>query len=446
MNSSDSPSRITKAFGVSGNKNTIPTDATTETLAGGIATFESGFPPLTMTPISAGGKPPSGKDVNGILYSVTLQQQWQNAGMTYAFNNSFASAIGGYPKGAIIPSSVYTGQWLNLSEDNSASPESSSGASTGWVPINNYGTTIISGLTNASITLSSLQAAKERITLNGTLTANINILFPAWVKSWVVQNNTTGNFNITCKTASGSGVTVMPGMVSRLYCDGANITDETLSANNDMTGAVMPFAMNVAPTGWLACNSDAVSRITYARLFARIGTLYGAGDGLTTFNLPDMRGEFVRGGDGGRGVDTGRVFGSAQEGAIQSHIHTGTTNGGGGHTHTATTASAGAHTHTVSGTAASAGAHTHAYTAWAQGYGGNRFSMDDVLFGAYTNNTASAGAHTHTVSGTAASAGAHTHTITVASVADHTHSFTTNATGETETRPRNIAMLYCIKY
>lgn len=81
-------------------------------------------------------------------------------------------------------------------------------------------------------------------------------------------------------------------------------------------GAVTSFARNTAPTGWLKANGAAVSRITYATLFAAIGTTFGAGDGSTTFNLPDLRAEFVRGWDDGRGVDSGRAFGSNQQGSI----------------------------------------------------------------------------------------------------------------------------------
>lgn len=86
-------------------------------------------------------------------------------------------------------------------------------------------------------------------------------------------------------------------------------------------GAVQAFAMSTAPTGWLKANGDAVSRTTYAALFAVIGTTYGVGDGSTTFNLPDLRGEFVRGLDDGRGVDTGRTIGTAQGDELKSHAH-----------------------------------------------------------------------------------------------------------------------------
>ena len=77
-------------------------------------------------------------------------------------------------------------------------------------------------------------------------------------------------------------------------------------------GDIKYFAAAAAPPGWIKANGASVSRTAYASLFAAIGTAYGAGDGSTTFNLPDLRGEFVRGWDDGRGVDAGRSFGTAQ--------------------------------------------------------------------------------------------------------------------------------------
>lgn len=81
-------------------------------------------------------------------------------------------------------------------------------------------------------------------------------------------------------------------------------------------GAIMTFAMSSAPTGWLYCNGQQVSRTTYSALFSAIGTTYGVGNGTTTFHLPDLRGEFIRGWDNGRGIDSGRTFGSTQKGTI----------------------------------------------------------------------------------------------------------------------------------
>lgn len=86
-------------------------------------------------------------------------------------------------------------------------------------------------------------------------------------------------------------------------------------------GAVSFFSMSSAPSGWLIADGSAVSRTAYAVLFAAIGTTFGAGDGSTTFNLPDLRGEFIRCWPGAKAVDTGRVFGSWQADEIKLHGH-----------------------------------------------------------------------------------------------------------------------------
>ena len=88
-----------------------------------------------------------------------------------------------------------------------------------------------------------------------------------------------------------------------------------------LTGQVGFFAMTTPPAGWLKANGAAVSRTTYAALFAAIGTTYGIGNGTSTFNLPDLRGEFVRALDDGRNVDAGRVIGSWQADEFKSHTH-----------------------------------------------------------------------------------------------------------------------------
>lgn len=162
------------------------------------------------------------------------------------------------------------------------------------------------------------------------------------------------------------------------------------------TGTVIWTARNTAPSGYLAANGAAVSRTTYSALFAAIGTIYGAGDGSTTFNLPDLRGEFIRGWDGGRGIDPGRLLGSTQAGAIQSHNHTGTSD------------SAGSHSHALGRNTSNGPSTQQTGNYLTAGYNG--LSAD---------STQDAGSHTHT--------------------------FTTNNTGGTETRPRNIALLACVK-
>lgn len=153
-------------------------------------------------------------------------------------------------------------------------------------------------------------------------------------------------------------------------------TAATLDATGITTGgvpagAVMAFAMNSAPSGWLAADGTAVSRSTYARLFAAVGTTHGVGNGSTTFNLPDLRGYFVRGsGTNSDGTAAG-TFGVKQADDLKSHTHTYSDAG-------------------VSQTGLAGGPTPFANTG--------------------------------------------------------TTSRTTDATGGTETRPKNIAMLYCIKF
>lgn len=81
-------------------------------------------------------------------------------------------------------------------------------------------------------------------------------------------------------------------------------------------GAIFQLFRDTPPSGFLECNGAAISRSTYASLFGQIGTMFGAGNGSTTFNLPDLRGEFLRGWDHGRGIDDGRGMGSWQPGTL----------------------------------------------------------------------------------------------------------------------------------
>jgi phage-related tail fiber protein len=130
-----------------------------------------------------------------------------------------------------------------------------------------------------------------------------------------------------------------------------------------------------APAGFLKANGATISRNVYSALFATLGTTFGVGDGSTTFSVPDMRGEFPRGWDDARGVDSGRGFGTAQTDAFKSHFH------------------------------------------------GSTFTRNNCAGG-------SGGADGWGVNG--GSSGSST--------------LNSNAEGGTETRPRNIALLACIKF
>ncbi|MHA3512223.1 hypothetical protein ACX1G9_13025 [Yersinia enterocolitica] len=220
MNRTDDPKKQPIPFGVNGPREDIgPTTPTGDNSA----SYNSGFPPITMLLKAAGGLPPKGQDMNQILYELSSLARWTSAGALNVFDSTFSSSISGYPKGAVLSNSTFTGCWLNTVEANTANPENTDGSLTGWVPAFAYGTTAITGLAAANVTLTALQAANERITLAGVLTANINLIFPAWRKSWTIINNCTGSFSVNCKTPSGTGIAVAAGATSRIIGDGTNI-------------------------------------------------------------------------------------------------------------------------------------------------------------------------------------------------------------------------------
>ena len=166
------------------------------------------------------------------------------------------------------------------------------------------------------------------------------------------------------------------------------------------TGSVHVMATTTAPSGYLKCNGAAVSRTTYADLFAIIGTTWGEGDGSSTFNAPDLRGEFVRGWADNSSVDSGRSFASSQSSANLQHNHSATA--------TSTVTDPG-HAHVY----VDQQAHNEGYRPWKAG---------DNDCGQRDKNTNNA------FTGISVS--------TSVSVAND---------GGSEARPRNIAMMYVIK-
>jgi hypothetical protein len=114
----------------------------------------------------------------------------------------------------------------------------------------------------------------------------------------------------------GTGTTISTASIADDAITSAKIADDAVTADAIASGAVQgvdtgtvaAFGVSSAPTGWLKCNGAAVSRTTYADLFTVIGTTFGTGDGSTTFNVPDLRGVWVRGLDDGRGKDSSRAL------------------------------------------------------------------------------------------------------------------------------------------
>ena len=170
------------------------------------------------------------------------------------------------------------------------------------------------------------------------------------------------------------------------------------------TGTILTFGATNPPSGFLECNGSAISRSTYASLFSILSTTHGAGDGSSTFNLPDLRGQFVRGWDNSAGVDSGRSFASSQTDQNKNHTHT---------------------TDSQSLT----GSVSH-------------------LSGSLANNPGSASGIITKLSPTSAVGARSSGSANASGISiDATHSHTISSSGGgTEARPKNIALMYIIKF
>ena len=207
-------------------------------------------------------------------------------------------------------------------------------------------------------------------------------------RNFTVKTNSATRLTINATDATSTVPVVLPAdpttalqAATKQYVDAAG-----------PAGAIMAFAGTTAPSGWLKCEGQAISRATYATLFAVIGTTWGAGDTTTTFNLPDLRGMFVRGtGTNATGSSSGAVGPSVGTYAADTYLN---------HSHAVTDAGH---------------AHTTAYSAFNASGGGLGIN---VLTGggAFSTTTVTTG-------------------LTV----------NTSTTGGTETKPKNYGVLYIIK-
>ena len=146
------------------------------------------------------------------------------------------------------------------------------------------------------------------------------------------------------RTALGLGaLATKAAITSSDITDGTIITADLASSVTEQfvpAGMMAPYAGATAPTGWLLCFGQAVSRTTYAALFAVLSTTYGSGDGSTTFNLPDIRGRVIAGQDDMCGTSANRLTGLS--GGVDGDILGGT---GGAESHTLTVAQMPSHSH-----------------------------------------------------------------------------------------------------
>lgn len=262
----------------------------------------------------------------------------------------------------------------------------------------------------------------SRVLNNGVIyrsTANGNTSTPP-AGNWAVDIDLTPYVKRDGSVSMTGALTLSGNASNNLHAVPLQQLNAAIDAVNFAGMIVMVGYSANPPTGWLKCNGATVSRTTYSALFSAIGTTYGSGNGSTTFHLPDFRGVFPRGWDDGRGYDSGRVFGSSQDSDNKSHNHGGITGNQNSD-----------HTHGFSATTSWAGDHSHSFqTAADNGPARARTGGSDV---GGSGTTSVAGGHNHTLSGTTAGM-------------SHNHAHNISAQGGTESRPRNLAINFAIKY
>lgn len=213
---------------------TIPATAT-----GAAASQQLGFPPLTATPVGSGGSPPNVADFNGLGLYATSWLQWLQAGGPVGYDSTLSSAIGGYPKGALLASATFGKYWLSTADNNASDPDTGGG---NWIPVPyGFGTQFLSATTSTSWTTA---ASGAFINAGGSTTTQT---VPA---ASAVAGMTIGFYAVTACTIATAG--------GSIYLDGIVVTTVSMTADSFL-------CLQSDGTNW-RCFSGSPGLLGYAKL------------------------------------------------------------------------------------------------------------------------------------------------------------------------------------
>lgn len=252
MKIADLPTRFDIAFARDATpgsyKRTIP-DTSQIGINPGYASFPTGFVPLNFTPVASGGIPPFGQDVNGILNAVTLWGQWQAAGGPALYNSAFSTAIGGYPKGALLASTTVGLFWTSLVDDNTVDPDA--GPSANWQSIVAPGSIVnaqlaqmpsltvkanigVAAITTASIagTTMTVTAVASGVLAVGATLSGTGVTAGTRIAAFLTGTGGTGTYTVSASQTVASGTINATGTANASDVPIASLYGPSLHATN----------------------------------------------------------------------------------------------------------------------------------------------------------------------------------------------------------------------
>lgn len=300
------PKLLSKAWASDGLKNSIPT-----TRNGGMpqegATYADGFPSITMTPISTGGKPPSGKDMNGVLHEISAHTVWQNQGGRYRFDQAFCEAVGGYPKGSVLINDTLDTEYISLVDANTHNPNN--GGNTGKWAIH-AGKGLKADTTQAGIVQLSSATGSNSEDMAATPKA-VKAAYDKAVESAGkgIPVGAIVSFPKAVRNPAGylraDGTTFAQNTFPDLYRALGN-TNKLPDLSRTDIGITAWFPSDRIPSGWLAFD-DIRTRVTesaYPELYRLLVAKYGS-----IRNVPQAEDRFIR--NAGNGLAVGTKQGDA---------------------------------------------------------------------------------------------------------------------------------------